>query len=146
MNWIVQDYISSWTLFLQYLCPCYLGLGAILIVLCGDIVHFTFVETSVTIAIMIIGITVYSASMANLTALVTNRDTKTFSRKARWAIIYFCRFSGSLNRSWIGGGKMGRTKLASLSAGLSLALGVSQIFLVILHDSLHVHYMQVMQR
>jgi hypothetical protein len=58
MSWIVQDNISSGTLSLQYLCPCYLGLGAMLIVLCGDIVHFTFVETSVTIAIMIIGITV----------------------------------------------------------------------------------------
>ena len=87
-----------------------------------------------------------SLAFARLTSLSFARSASLAF--ARFTSLAFARSttSGSLNRSWIGGGKMGRAKLSSLSAGLSLALGVFQIPLVILHDSLHVHYMQMMQR
>lgn len=78
-NWAGRDGIDNSPLYRQYLRSTYWGLGALMIVYCGDIIPGNYKETFTMVSVMIGGITLYAGFVANLAALVSNLDKHTKS-------------------------------------------------------------------
>ena len=73
-SWTVRYDLTEASFSYQYVRAFYFSLGTMLVVFCGDIVPVTAIETTTMVLVLIFGITVYAAFVANLATLFTDID------------------------------------------------------------------------